>query len=154
MAHHYCCRFNAFKVLDFILKTAYLEDPRNYVQFVNEPTVEGFTCLHLCAIWNAPDCLKLLLRFGGLNLEAKDNYQITPYLTAGNYKRADMKRQLKEYKDSGIRFLAVEHEKLAKEDIFGSETVDTDKASTKNVKPDSQNDMKGFFSQTEQEKKL
>lgn len=86
-----------------------MEDPKNYARFVNEKTVEGFSCLHLCAIWNAPECLQLLLKFGGVNLQSKDKTQTTAYLTAINYKRADMKNILKEYEDVGIKFLNVEH---------------------------------------------
>jgi ankyrin repeat protein len=109
MATHFCCRFNAFKVLDYVLKTAYLEDPKHYSNYVNEQTIEGYTCIHLCAIWNAPQCLDLLLKFGGISLQLKDKNQVSAYYTATNYKRQEIKNVLKEYEDIGVKFIHVEH---------------------------------------------
>lgn len=48
---------------------------KQYLFFINQPTIEGFTCLHLCGIWNAIKCFILLLKYGGLNLALKDKLE-------------------------------------------------------------------------------
>jgi hypothetical protein len=48
---------------------------KQYLIFINQPTVEGFTCLHLCGIWGAMNCFILLIKYGGLNLSLKDKLE-------------------------------------------------------------------------------
>ena len=58
---HFCCRHNSAKILAYILKITYIENPGLYASHINLTTVEGYTCLHLCAIWDSLDCFKVLI---------------------------------------------------------------------------------------------
>ena len=86
MLIHLCCRWDADNCLEYLLKDYFCQHPKNYIDFVNAETNEGFTCLHLCAIWKSEKCFYILHSFGGLCLNIKDKFNKTPYETATEYK--------------------------------------------------------------------
>ena len=51
MLIHLCCRWDSDDCLEFLLKEYFADHPGAYVDLVNSQTIEGYTCLHLCAIW-------------------------------------------------------------------------------------------------------
>ena len=92
---HLCCRWDADKCLEYLLKEFFSKNPKDYATFVNSPTIEGYTCLHLCAIWKAEECFKVLNYFGGLRLCSRDGHSKTPLETAEEYKMNPMIKVLK-----------------------------------------------------------
>ena len=87
MPTHFCCRWDAPKCLEYILKEFYAFSPRGYIKFVNSPTSDGYTCLHLCAIWGSEKCFALLNEYGGLDLQYKDKMNKDALQTAKDFKR-------------------------------------------------------------------
>ena len=78
MTSHMCCRWNSPHCLEYILKEYFSQNPVGYIDYVNAPTVEGYTPLHVCSIWRADKCFGLLLQYGGLNLKSHDKMRKTP----------------------------------------------------------------------------
>ncbi len=98
MLTHLCCRWDADNCLEYLLKDYFCSNPTNYIDFVNAPTSEGYTCLHLCAMWKAEKCFYVLHHYGGLNFNARDKMMKTPYETAVEYsKTGRMKETLNSY---------------------------------------------------------
>jgi hypothetical protein len=95
---HFCCRFDAPCCLDYFLKKCFLQGAHQYPFFVNQQTIEGLTCLHLCGIWSAYRCSVLLLRYGGLNLALHDKRHKTAEAVMGEYGLREMKHLLAEIK--------------------------------------------------------
>jgi hypothetical protein len=91
---HFCCRFDAPLCLDYFLKKCYLQNMKQYVIFVNQPTLEGSTCLHLCATWGSNKCFALLVKYGGLNLTLRDKLEKSVFNIVHDYGRKDMEATL------------------------------------------------------------
>lgn len=91
---HFCCRFDAPCCLEYYLRKCYIQDLNEYLYMVNQRTKEGYTCLHLCAIWGAEKCFTLLVKYGGLNLAIKDNKSQRIWDLARDYRREDMRKTL------------------------------------------------------------
>jgi hypothetical protein len=79
MLTHLCSRWDSDLCLEYLLRLYFVENPRGYINFVNSQTAEGYTCLHLCCIWNSVKCFKVLHNFGGLELNLRDNKLKTAY---------------------------------------------------------------------------
>lgn len=82
MMTHLCCRWDADNSLEYLLKNYFLSKPDGYIDFVNAPTIEGYTCLHLCALWQSEKCFYVLHHYGGLSLGAKNKMFKTPLESA------------------------------------------------------------------------
>jgi hypothetical protein len=82
MFTHICCRFDAYNCLDYLLKHFFLENAVRFIDYVNAPTSEGDTPLHLCGVWRAEKCFNVLYFYGGLHLSAFNRNNKTPYNTA------------------------------------------------------------------------
>ena len=123
MLTHMCCRWDSPHCLEYLLKEYFSENPKGYIDFVNAPTVEGYTCAHLCGMWNAHKCFSLLLQYGGLNLKALDKMRKTPLEASLDYKSGKISDVLKQFKTLNIDFIQLNTEKL----ISGSLLTDQPK---------------------------
>ncbi|KAL4494524.1 hypothetical protein ABPG72_004426 [Tetrahymena utriculariae] len=72
---HYAVFFKYPKILEFLIQLTYLKyknDVEKYVQVMNMPTKSGHSPLMVGAVYDTVDCLKVLFKYGGLQLFKKD----------------------------------------------------------------------------------
>ncbi|KAL4445027.1 hypothetical protein ABPG74_018755 [Tetrahymena malaccensis] len=72
---HYAVFFKSPKILEFLIQLTYLKYKNNvekYVQIMNMPTKSGHSPLMVGAVYDTVDCLKILFKYGGLQLFKKD----------------------------------------------------------------------------------
>jgi hypothetical protein len=44
-AIHYCAKYNSLRIMRYLLKKIYQEEPEQYFSFINSKTLEGYTPL-------------------------------------------------------------------------------------------------------------
>lgn len=100
-----------------------MENSSRYIDFVNAPTIEGYTALHLCALWKSEKCFNVLYYYGGLHLSPLDKSRKSPLEIAMQYKVQKMVEVLGKNKEVGIGFTLVETERLTKGDIITEDPI-------------------------------
>ena len=69
----------------------------NYIEFVNEKTVEGYTPIVVAIINRSHRALEVLLSYGGIDIHVIDSSKMTPYEISLNYKNDKAIRLLMSY---------------------------------------------------------
>ena len=104
---HYCCRYDADNCLEYLLKNYFVENGSAYIDYVNAPTAEGYTSLHLCATWKGEKSFTVLYYYGGLNLGSRDMSNRTPLDLAYQYRCNEMSKILANFKELSVYFTIV-----------------------------------------------
>ena len=107
MMTHYCCRYDADNCLEYLLKNYFVENGSAYIDYVNAPTAEGYTPLHLCATWRGEKAFPVLYYYGGLNLGSRDMSNRTPLDLAYQFRRDEMSKILVNFKELSVYFTIV-----------------------------------------------
>lgn len=95
-ALHYACHFGSKKILKHFCRYIHQKYPADFVDIINVTTKEGWTPLMISAIYNKPDCTKVLLKAGGQRLKAKDKDQRTASDLARYYGWKDLATKIDE----------------------------------------------------------
>ena len=96
---HYAC-FNKNKIiLEYLLRKAYHNFPKEYEKIVNSQTFEGYTPLIIITMEGELDLAETLLKFGGIDIEIKDKKGHTAYMTSLSYKKKEISVFLSSKKD-------------------------------------------------------
>jgi hypothetical protein len=105
------------------LKHYFAEHGSLYIDFVNAPTIEGYTPLHLCGMWKAEKCFIVLNYYGGLALTSKDKFNKSPLEVASQYHCKKIVETLSSYRMLSISFTMLESERLISGAIIAEDQV-------------------------------
>ena len=109
MMVHYCCRYDAENCLEYLLKNYFVEKGAGYLDYVNARTAEGYTPLHLCAMWKGEKAFAVLYYYGGLNLGSRDKLSKTALDLAYQHQCKEMTRVLMKWRELSVYFTIVEN---------------------------------------------
>lgn len=71
-ALHYSCHFRQPAILELFIHLIYKKNQNFFVDVMNIKTKEGWTPLMISCIYKSPECVKLLLSYGGVDLNVRD----------------------------------------------------------------------------------
>lgn len=109
------------------MKDYFIKNPQKYIDFVNAPTVEGYTTLHICGMYKSEKCFFVLHTFGGLSLNAKDKSTKTPLETAVSYRCKKMEEVLATYKKMGVNFTQIETKRIISDKLIAEDIAEVGK---------------------------
>ncbi len=70
---HYAIHFKTPKILEYLLLRTYSRHAADYADILNAPSKDGWTPLMIAGIYGSIDCLRLLLKYGGIYSDVKDS---------------------------------------------------------------------------------
>lgn len=71
-ALHYSCHFKQPAILELFINLIYKKNLNFFQDVMNIKTREGWTPLMISVIYKAPECLNMLISYGGVELLARD----------------------------------------------------------------------------------
>ncbi|KAL4486424.1 hypothetical protein ABPG72_018378 [Tetrahymena utriculariae] len=71
-ALHYSCHFRQPQILEIFIHLIYKKNQNFFVDVMNIKTKEGWTPLMISCIYKSPECIKILLNYGGVYLNICD----------------------------------------------------------------------------------
>lgn len=108
MMTHLACRYDSNKCLEYLLRNYFVEFASIYINYANAPTIEGYSALHMCAMWKSEKCFNTLMYYGGLSLTSVDKNAKVPLDLAIQNKSKKIVDALNFYKEKGINFTLLE----------------------------------------------
>jgi ankyrin repeat protein len=82
---HYAAHFNGDQILEYFLNRTYQRNLDQFAEIVNTQTKEGWSPLMVATIYQALECIKVFIKYGGIKTDLVDNEGKTPLELAEYY---------------------------------------------------------------------